>query len=92
MVVTTTLSVSYGLKDVRFHDLRHTTVTLLWALTSALGGGTRPGPHASEYDISLRERECGNRKMGGSGAEHLQCESYARGTCRSVGALNGKQC
>jgi integrase len=58
-----------GLKDVRFHDLRHTAATRLVSAHIPLSEvGRVLGSYSGEYDISLRQRKRGNRetRCGGS--------------------------
>jgi len=52
-----------GLKDVRFHDLRHTAPTRLVGAHIPLSEVGRVLGHTqAKYDLSLRQRKRGNRK------------------------------
>jgi integrase len=82
-----------GLKDVRFHDLRHYSGNAPCRRAySALGGWPRLGPHSGQYDLSLRQRKRRDGKAGGSGAGRIQYRKYGGGDCGRIGALNQKQC
>lgn len=52
----------------------------LWALISPRLRLDASWPHTSEYDLSLRQRECGNSKRAAAALDMFNSEGGAAGT------------
>jgi len=75
-----------GLKDVRFHDLRHCGNVTCGCSHSAIGGWTCPRPYTGEYNLSLRQRKHRDRQASGGSAGRIQ----RRGNTATGAGRDGK--